>query len=395
LRAGGGLYRWHAGAPDDESFQNADEELASRVRERARALGLGEMVIEATEPPPKVGSGVSNEFVVEAFGDKLVELGQRHPNLVVLDGDLSADCRLRKFEHAFPERFIENGIAEQDMVSMAGGMARHGMLPVVNSFGTFLAARANEQIYNNCSEDSRVVYVCHLAGIVPAGPGKSHQSIRDISLFRALPNCIIVEPCCGSEAGALLEYAVERSSESVMLRLVIGPSPRRINPPVGYEVVFGQGAVLAPGDDVVVFSSGPVLLHEILGAAEALSRAGVSVKVVDMPWLNRVDLGWLDRVTAGCRAMVVVENHSPEGGLGDTLLSAMTARNGRPRLPIFKIGVTGYPMCGAPGEVLAFHKLDAVSLTERLAAIAEAVGIDSHELDTGSIPRIEVDAPIG
>ena len=110
---------------------------------------------------------------------------------MVLDGDLAADCRVRTFEERIPDRFIENGIAEQDMVSMAGGLARTGLLPVVNSFASFLASRANEQIYNNATERSKVIYVCHFGGLIPAGPGKSHQSVRDISLFGALPDCTI------------------------------------------------------------------------------------------------------------------------------------------------------------------------------------------------------------
>jgi transketolase len=395
LREGDGIYRWHAGAPDDESFTRANDEITSRLRERFLAAGLGSIAFEEIAPPAKPASSTSTEYVVEAFGQRLLELGGRHPNLVVLDGDLSADCRLRKFEHAYPERFVENGIAEQDMVSMAGGMARHGILPVVNSFGTFLSARANEQIFNNCSEDSRVIYVCHLAGIIPAGPGKSHQSVRDISLFRALPNCVIVEPCCASETDQLLDYCVEGTSESCMMRLVIGPSPRALQLPADYRVHPGRGLTLCEGEDVVVFSSGPVLLHEILSAADALRLAGVGVRVVNMPWLNRVDLDWLDSAVAGTNAMVVIENHSTEGGLGDTLATAMLARLGRPSVPVFKLGLTGYPVCGAPGEVLAHHGLDAASLSRRLASIAEGLGATAVGLDTGSIRSVEADAPIG
>ena len=131
----------------------------------------------------RLSSKVSDEYVAIAFGEALVKIGAERQDLVVLDGDLAADCRIRKFEKAYSERFIENGIAEQDMVSMAGGLARQGLLPVVNSFASFLAARANEQIYNNASERSKIIYACHYAGLIPAGPGFSHQSIRDISLF--------------------------------------------------------------------------------------------------------------------------------------------------------------------------------------------------------------------
>ena len=111
--------------------------------------------------------------------NELVRIARRRDDLVVLDADLASDCRVRAFELAFPERFLESGIAEQDMVSTGAGLARHGLLPVVNSFASFLASRANEQIYNQASEGSKVVYALHYAGLIPAGPGKSHQSVRD------------------------------------------------------------------------------------------------------------------------------------------------------------------------------------------------------------------------
>ena len=128
--------------------------------------------------------------------------------------NFSSDCRLRGFEAAYPERFIENGIAEQDMVSMAGGLALHGLLPVVNSFASFLASRPNEQIYTNGSEKTKIIYVCHYSGLIPAGPGQSHQSLRDISLFGALPNFEILQPCNALESRQILEYCVNTSENN-------------------------------------------------------------------------------------------------------------------------------------------------------------------------------------
>ena len=128
-----------------------------------------------------------------------------------ISSHLSSDCKTRDFEYAYPERFIENGIAEQDMVSMAGGLAQKGLLPIVNSFASFLASRANEQIYNNASEKTKIIYALHYAGLIPAGPGKSHQSLRDISLFAALPNCTIIQPCNAEETRMAVEYSVDEA----------------------------------------------------------------------------------------------------------------------------------------------------------------------------------------
>src|SRR5437764_8827844 len=211
---------------------------------------------------PRTRLKESAEYVAEAYGDALLELAGSHPELVVLDADLASDCRIRGFELRYPDRFIEVGIAEQDMVSVAAGLARQGLLPVVNSFASFLASRANEQIYNAASEEARIVYACHYAGLVPAGPGKSHQSLRDASLFAALPNVTVVHPANAEETRAVVEWAVAEATESVAIRLAIGPSPRRIELPGDHRLVAGRGAVLVEGVPAVPLSYGPVMLHE-------------------------------------------------------------------------------------------------------------------------------------
>jgi transketolase len=378
LAEGGGTYRWHAGAPADEPFARAAAELETRLAERCAALGLEAPALEAVEPEaavrglegePESGAGsrpgpsVTDEYVVEAYGEALLELAATRDDLVVLDADLASDCRVRGFELAYPERFFQCGIAEQDMVSTAAGMARHGLLPVVNSFASFLASRANEQIYNQASEGSKVIYALHYAGLIPAGPGKSHQSIRDISLLAALPNVAIAQPGSAEEARALVRWAVEDAAESVAVRLAIGPSPRRLGLPAQASV--GRGSVLHDGGDAVLVAYGPVMLHEALLAAERLGERGeLSLRVVAMPWLNRFDDDWLATEVAGLEHVFVLEDHAPVGGLGDALRAALPGR----RVTVF--GVEGWPACGTPAEALHFHALDGESLAARIAAHA-------------------------
>ncbi len=122
-----------------------------------------------------------------AYGDELLEMARHRPEIIVMDADLLSDCGIEAFKAELPERFIECGIAEQHMVSAAGGMALRGMLPVVHSFACFLSTRANEHIYNNATEKKRIIYTATLAGLVPGGPGHSHQSVRDISAIGAVP----------------------------------------------------------------------------------------------------------------------------------------------------------------------------------------------------------------
>jgi transketolase len=370
LRDGGGTYRWHAGAPDDESFARAFDELHARIDERLGALRLDPVLLEpadseaveagSLEGEPESGAGtrakVTDEYVVEAYGEALVELGSEVERLVVLDADLASDCRIRAFELAYPDRFLECGIAEQDMVSAAAGLARHGSLPVVNSFAAFLASRANEQIYNQASEGSKAIYALHYAGLIPAGPGKSHQSLRDISLLGALPDLTIVQPANAEETRALLRWAVLEVEGSVAMRLAIGPSPRRIVSEASIHV--GRGELLRTGVDAVLLAYGPVLLHEALTASEQLARSGIGLSVVNMPWLNRFHPEWLEEIAA-LEHVFVAEDHSPIGGLGDALGREL----GR---PVTVFGVEGWPACGTPAEALRHHRLDGVSLAERV-----------------------------
>ena len=223
LKNNRGLYKWHAGAPDDESFELGHKEIIDRINEQLGKQQLSPLSLKLIETREKNRVKLKDvaEKVVDAYGEALVEVGKKRKDIVVLDADLAADCGLRPFEHAFPERFIENGIAEQDMVSMAGGLALQGLLPIVNSFGVFLASRANEQIYTNATEGTKIIYVCHYGGLIPAGPGKSHQSLRDISLFGGLPNCVLLEPCNATETKSALQWCVDEAKENCMLRLVI------------------------------------------------------------------------------------------------------------------------------------------------------------------------------
>jgi transketolase len=379
LVEGRGTYRWHAGAPDDETFARAWAEIVARIEVAFASHGLGPLALEdmaaaegvtseSLEGEPASGAGApkrrqaTNEYVVDVYGEALVEIGGRNERVVVLDADLASDCRVRAFELAYPERFVECGIAEQDMVSTAGGLARQGLLPVVNSFASFLASRANEQIYNNASEGTKVVYALHYAGLIPAGPGKSHQSVRDISLLSALPNLAVVQPCNADETRQALVWALEEAEESVALRLAIGPSPRPIALPHGYRLEPGRGVGLREGADALVLAYGPVMLHEALAASEILTAHSLRVAVVNMPWLNRLDSAWLEEAVRPHERIFVVEDHAPVGGLGDALRRALPGRE----LTVF--GVEGWPACGTPQEALRFHGLDGTSLAGRISA---------------------------
>jgi transketolase len=375
LRRGGGLYAWHSGAPGDDDFEAGYAEITARLAGRLREAGLAPLRTEVIETRVRNRRSRkdSAEKVVQAYGQALLKLGAMREDIIVLDADLSADCGLRPFEHAWPERFIENGIAEQDMVSTAGGLALQGFLPIVNSFGVFLAARANEQIYNNATEHTKIIYVCHYAGLIPAGPGKSHQSLRDISLFGALPGCIVIEPCNGEETRQALEWCANSAQHSCMLRLIISPSPQVIPTPRDYRLRYGRGCVLnaCEDQDALLFGYGPVMLNEALTAAGVLAGHGIALTVVNLPWLNHVEPQWLEETVGASDTLFVLDNHASSGGLGDTLLNALMDSDRLRGKRLVKFAVEDYPACGTPEEVLGFHELSGEHLVTR---ILEALG---------------------
>ncbi|MFO7525796.1 MAG: transketolase C-terminal domain-containing protein [Ignavibacteriaceae bacterium] len=365
------LYKWHSGAPDDESYDKGLAELTEVINKHSEKLEINKIQIPENKSEGKPITKLDKEFVTEAYGEALVELAKSNKKFVVLDGDLSADCKLRNFEKTYPDRFIENGIAEQDMVSMAGGLARMGLIPIVNTFASFLAARANEQIYNNAGEKTKIIYTCHFSGMIPAGPGKSHQSVRDISLFGALPNVTIIQPCNAEETKWATDYCINKSDENCVLRLVIGPSPERIQLPEDYKFKVGIGAELTQGTDAILFGYGPVMLHEALVAADYLKKISFGLKVVNLPWLNKIDKNWLKEVVKDQKRLFVLEDHSAVGGLGDRLLNALVEIGEIAKKEFTNLGLMEYPECGTPLEVLEFHQLDGKSLAIRISGVKE------------------------
>ncbi|MDQ4097138.1 MAG: transketolase, partial [Actinomycetota bacterium] len=245
-----GLYHFHSGAPPLEVFDKAFDEILDRANAAMASLGGSALEPETVEVPARAQP--KGQRLVTAYSRALVDQGERDGRIVVLDADLVLDCGLIPFAQRFPERFIECGIAEQDMVSQAGGLALSGRLPIVHSFACFLAARPAEQIYTNATERTKVVYVGSLAGVVPGGPGHSHQAVRDISLVSAVPGLVAVEPSTEDEVAALLDVCLHEVPGSVYFRLVTAPIDVPFRLPSGYRPVPGQGVTVRSGPDGVV-----------------------------------------------------------------------------------------------------------------------------------------------
>ena len=362
----GELYGYHSGAPAEQLYTNGLAELLDTARARLAALGLGELRTETRIRNPRREPRQTDNLVA-AYDQALVAQGERNPRIVALDADLIKDCGLITFSKRFPERFVECGIAEQDMVSMAAGMARRGAVPIVHSFACFLAARPNEQIYNQCSESTKVVYVASLAGLLPGGPGHSHQSVRDISALAACPNFIMAEPCAEREVAPLLECLLERMPESGYLRLVSVKWPLTFSLPDHYRPELGRGVVIREGRDAVAFGYGPWLLSNACEAADEIEKStGVSIRVVNLPWLNRIDEAWLKDTIGSRRSIITLDNHYVKGGQGEMIAAAVARLALQPAAHVISLGVTELPECGTNDEVLAYHGLDVAGLVKRL-----------------------------
>ena len=363
-----GLYLFHSGAPPEQQYTDGLQQLRDAAVRSFSALGLGSLKTETrTRNPRREPRDTHN--LVAAYGRALVQQAERHPHLVVLDADLIKDCGLLEFAGTFPERFVECGIAEQDMVSMACGMARRGALPIAHSFACFLSTRPNEQIYNQCSEGSKTIYVGSLAGVLPGGPGHSHQSVRDISALSAVPKLLMAEPAAEGEVHALFDHLVNHAAESAYLRLVSVKWPLPFAYPSNLRVQPGCGWIVRAGDDAVAFGYGPWLLSNAWHAAEEIEQTtGSRVRIVNLPWLNRVDPAWLRDTIGACRTIVTLDNHYVHGGQGEMIGAAIAELGLEPAARVSRIGVTELPECGTNDEVLAYHGLDVAGLVRQFRA---------------------------
>lgn len=358
-------YKWHGSIGSKELYKKAYDELIERIKYLSAKIGV-RIEIPVFYFPENQVFQFTGKSLKAAFSELLVEFGSKNKNIVVLDGDLADDCGLTPFEQKFPERFIEVGIAEQDMVSMAGGLALAGKLPIVNTYTAFLTSRSNEQIFNNATEKSKVIYVGHLAGILPAKPGKSHQGIRDISLLRSIHNMILCVPSNSEELKQMMEFMVENTEKNCYMRLEHVPPRNDITLPTNYKLELGKGCIIKNGNDAVIISYGPLMLSESILARRELEKNGISIKVINLPWFNNIDSEWLLNEIRGIKNVFCVENHSSIGGQSEEIRK-IAAQAGEQNIHI--IGLDGFGQSGDHTDILNFYSLDYSSISKKIASV--------------------------
>jgi transketolase len=264
---------------------------------------------------------------LKPYGRALVDLARRRGEILCLSGDLTKQTEVDLFQAALPERFIHGGMAEANMVGMAGALARCGYIPYVHTFGVFATRRPFDQIANAVAYPNLPVRIIGFMPGVSTPGGPSHQAIDDVALMRALPNMTVVDVADAVQTRQVVEATVDVPGP-VYLRLKRGEIPVIFDD--DHVLRLGRADVLVPGTDVALFASG-MMLAAALAAARALGEHGVSVAVINVATIKPLDTATVLAAAAGASIVVTTENHSVIGGLGSAVAETIAeAGLGRP-----------------------------------------------------------------
>lgn len=297
----------------------------------------------------------------KVYGETLARLGETWPDLVVLDADLSKSTQTALFAERFPERFFDIGIAEQDMIGTAAGLANYGKIVFASSFAIFATGRAWEQVRNSlCYPRLPVKIVATHAGLTVGPDGGSHQATEDIAVMRALPNMTVIVPADAVETKAVLERIVEFHSGPVYIRL--GRDAARTVFKDGYRFQVGRGAVLRKGKALAIIACG-IMTGEAMLAADLLAREGVEATVVNMSSVKPVDSALIRSVAEETGALLTCEEHNVIGGLYSAVAEVCARLC---PVPIEAVAVQDcFGESGTPAQLLEKYGLTAEHIAER------------------------------
>ena len=308
-----------------------------------------------------------NEMIATrvAYGKTLLELGKENPNIVVLDADLSGSTQTKFFAEEFPDRFFNMGIAEQNMIGVAAGLASTGKIPFASSFAMFATGRAWEIVRNSVCYNMFNVKICAThAGLTVGEDGGSHQIIEDIAIMRTIPNMTVIVPADATEA-KLATRAIAEYFGAVYMRL------GRSNVPVLFderdcEFKIGKAKIIRPGIDISIFACG-VMVSRALWAQELLQKEGISAEVVNVSTIKPLDEETILASVRKTGCAITCEEHNVIGGLGDAIASVLVQHH---LVPMKKIGVQDqFGQSGKSDELLVHYGLTK----ENIAGAAKEV----------------------
>ena len=298
----------------------------------------------------------------ESYGNALVELGAEHDNLIVLDADLAAATKTGVFKKAYPDRHIDCGIAECNMMGIAAGLSTTGIVPFASTFAMFAAGRAFEQVRNSIGYPHLHVKIgATHAGISVGEDGATHQCNEDIALMRTIPGMVILNPADDVEAKACVKAAYEYNGP-VYLRFGRLAVPV-INDRPDYKFELGKGVVLREGKDVTIVATG-LCVSSALEAAEKLAADGIDAKIINIHTIKPLDEELIVAAAKETGKVVTVEEHSVIGGLGSAVCDALAEKC---PVPVKKIGVQDvFGESGPAVALLAKYKLDGEGVYEQV-----------------------------
>lgn len=300
----------------------------------------------------------------EAYGKSLARLGLENKNIVVLDADLSKSTKTAEFKKVCPERFINVGIAEQNLAGISAGLATTGKIPFMSTFAMFAAGRAFEIIRNAICYPNLNVKVCAThAGLTVGADGASHQAIEDLALMRSIPNMVVLNPADAVSTEKILEAAVEYNGP-VYVRLGRAAVPVVYNEDSKIEI--GKANTVKEGSDVTIIATG-IMLAEAMTAADILEAEGISVRIIDMHTIKPLDHEAVIKAAKETKGIVTAEEHTILGGLGSAVAEVL-AENHPAKMK--RIGVKDtFGESGTPAELLEKYGLTANDIVKAVKEV--------------------------
>ena len=301
----------------------------------------------------------------DAYGDALVSLGKKRNDVVVLDADLSGSTKTSKFAKAYPDRFFNMGIAEQDMMGTAAGLAIGGKLPFVSTFAVFATGRAWEQVRQSiCYPNLSVKIVASHAGVTVGEDGGSHQSVEDIAVMRVIPNMTVIVPADGPETLQAIEAAAEHKGPCYV-RVGRNKVPTLFG--ADYKFKIGKAHVFNEGKDAAIIATG-IMVAEALKARDLLKAEGIDAGVINMSTIKPLDAGAVSAAAKRCGAIVTAEEHSIIGGLGGAVAEMLAESQ---PVPLVRIGVKD--TFGTSGDQEGLLKHYGLSANDIATAVKEVI----------------------
>ena len=299
----------------------------------------------------------------DAYGAALKELGEQNTKIVGLEADVASSTKSGIFGKAFPERYFNVGISELNMVSMAAGFAREGMIPYVNTFAVFMTTRGADPIQSLIAYDNLNVKLCGTyCGLSDSYDGASHQAITDLAFVRAIPNMTVITAADGAETRKAV-FAMAEHDGPVYLRLSRAEAPVYYSDDMEFEI--GKGITVREGGDVTIITTGTVL-HKALEAADLLAQEGISATVVDMHTIKPIDRDLVIQCAIRTGAIVTVEEHSIYGGLGSAVAEVLVENK---PVPMERIGAVDFAESGDYGELLVKYGYSPQAIAGKCRAV--------------------------